>query len=1023
MPVSFLSEAERLRLNSFPSELSNEDLIAYFTLSDEDLLQIPKTASAANRLGVALQLVLLRFLGFHLIDLKSLPETVIGYVAQQIRAEAGQINFYGERDQTRTDHQRFVEKYLDFRHPTEEDYRHLSKWLLERALEHDRPTLLLQLLCERFLAEKLVRPGFSVVERMVATARNAAEDELFRRVEAVIDARLAEGLDDLLQAPEPNRPTPLAWLRQSATSNSPKTIMAGLQKLGKLQKWQVGGWNLSELNPNRRKQLAQIGFRSTAQALSRMNKTRRYLILLAFLAQLYEEVLDELVEIFDRLLAAITSRADRKLIEIRQEIALLAGDKIKLLQELVRILIDPGVSDDKLRTTIYEFLPENKLRVTFDECERINEPLDENLFKLLGKRYSYLRQFIPTFLNALPLDGNAETAGLREAIGILRDLNESGKRRIPDDAPCDFIDADWWKQVFDDEGRIIRKYYELCVLFELRTKLRSGDVWVEGSRRYARLDSYLMPSEKWTEMRPAVCDLLSLPEDGEIRIKLRQAELQELFGQFDRFFDELLVKYKKKSMEAANFPAHFDPADHLDKKVNIRMENGKLVVTKLPGEEITPSSEALKEIVASRLPEIELTDLLIEVDGWTRYSRYFEHPSGNEPRSPDALRHCYAGILANACNFGFMQMQRMSGLTYRKMAWHATWYLREETLKSAFSELVNFHSRLPLAALWGGGTLSSSDGQRFPVSVKTRNAVVIPKYFGYGRGLTYYTWTSDQYSQYGTKVVASTIRDATYVLDEILDNETELTILEHTTDTAGYTDLVFGLFDLLGLQFSPRLRDLADKKLYRIDKQIKYKNIDSLIKGKINVDLILRHWDELLRVAGSLKLGFVTASLLISKLQSHPQKNALTKAMQEYGRLNETIFILKYLQTPEYQKKITVQLNKGEALHALRRDVFIANEGKIRKRHQEDQLNQAACLNLVINAITVWNTVYMQAALDQLKSEGYEINEDDVKNLSPARSEHINMYGKYYFNVEEELKRKDLRDLRKPSSNLLFDFV
>ncbi len=143
----------------------------------------------------------------------------------------------------------------------------------------------------------------------------------------------------------------------------------------------------------------------------------------------------------------------------------------------------------------------------------------------------------------------------------------------------------------------------------------------------------------------------------------------------------------------------------------------------------------------------------------------------------------------------------------------------------------------------------------------------------------------------------------------------------------------------------------------------------------------------------------------------------LTKAIQEYGKLNETIFILKYLQSPEYQKKITVQLNKGEAIHALRRDVFIANEGKIRKRHQEDQLNQAACLNLVVNAGMVWNTIYMQAALEQLKNEGCEINEDDVKHLSPARSEHINMYGKYYFNIEERLQRKGLRELRKPEND------
>lgn len=1014
MPVSFLSEAERLRFNSLPADLSKDDLIAHFTLSDTDLRQIPKTASAANRLGVALQLVLLRFLGFHLSELESLPETVVGYVALQIGVQTEQIRFYGEREQTRTDHQRLIENYLGFRHPTEEDLRCISEWLTERALEHDRPTLLLQLLCERFLAEKLVRPGFSVVERMVGTARNEAEEEIFRRLESIIDDVLAEGLDGLLQAEQSNRPTPLASLRQSATSNSPKTILAGLGKLEKLRKWRVGNWNLSTINPNRRKQLAQTGFRSTAQALSRMNKTRRYPILLAFLSQFHEEVLDELVELFDRLLYNVSSRADRKLVEIRQEIALLAGDKIKLLQGLVRILIDPTVPDAELRKAIHEFLPETKLRVTFNECERINEPLDESFFKLIGDRYSYLRQFIPTFLDALPLNGNAETEGLREAIEVLREINESGKRKIPDDAPCDFVDAKWWNYVFDDNERIVKKYYELCVLFELRARLRSGDIWVEGSRRYARLDSYLIPAEDWTQMRPAVCELLSLPEDGAVRLQLRQAELQELYFQFDHFFDELVKKHKRKVLKNENLPDYFDPAEHLGRKIDIRMENGKMIVTKLPGEQISPSSEALKKEISERLPEIELTDLLIEVDGWTGFSRYFTHPNGNEPRSSDALHHCYASILAQACNFGFIQMQRMSGLTYRKMAWFSTWYLREETLKSAFSELVNFHSRLPLSAFWGGGTLSSSDGQRFPVSVKTRNAVSVPRYFGYGRGLTYYTWTSDQYSQFGTKVVPTTIRDATYVLDEILDNETELTILEHTTDTAGYTDLVFGLFDLLGMQFSPRLADLAGKTLYCIDKKTKYKNINSLITGKINMELILRHWDELLRIAGSLKQGYVTASLLISKLQSPQQKNALTKALQEYGKLNETIFILKYLQSPEYQKKITVQLNKGEALHALRRDLFIANEGKIRKRDQEDQLNQAACLNLVVNAITVWNTIYMQAVLEQLKIEGYEINEDDVRNLSPARNEHINMYGKYYFNIEEGLKRKNLRELRKP---------
>ena len=92
---------------------------------------------------------------------------------------------------------------------------------------------------------------------------------------------------------------------------------------------------------------------------------------------------------------------------------------------------------------------------------------------------------------------------------------------------------------------------------------------------------------------------------------------------------------------------------------------------------------------------------------------------------------------------------------------------------------------------------------------RAENATALPRYFGLGKGLTFYTWTSDQYSQYGSKVISSTVRDATYILDEILDNQTDLPILEHTTDTAGYTELVFALFDLLGLQFAPRIRDLG----------------------------------------------------------------------------------------------------------------------------------------------------------------------------------------------------------------------
>jgi TnpA family transposase len=170
------------------------------------------------------------------------------------------------------------------------------------------------------------------------------------------------------------------------------------------------------------------------------------------------------------------------------------------------------------------------------------------------------------------------------------------------------------------------------------------------------------------------------------------------------------------------------------------------------------------------------------------------------------------------------------------------------------------------------------------VAGKFRNATALPRYF-LSQGLTFSVWTSDQFSQCGTKVVPATIRDATYVLDAILDNETELAIAEHTTDTGGFTEIVFASFDLLGMQFAPRLRDIGAQQLYRLTREQRPRHLAPRIKATIRQDFILRHWDDLLRLAGSLKLGWVTASVFISKLQAYPRQNILARALQEYGRL------------------------------------------------------------------------------------------------------------------------------------------
>ncbi len=200
--------------------------------------------------------------------------------------------------------------------------------------------------------------------------------------------------------------------------------------------------------------------------------------------------------------------------------------------------------------------------------------------------------------------------------------------------------------------------------------------------------------------------------------------------------------------------------------------------------------------------------------------------------------------------------------------------------------------------------------------------------------------------------------------------------------------------------------------MYRLDRSRTHRNLEPRLKGRIRRDRILRRWDDLLRVTGSLKRGWVTASLLIRRLQSYRRQKALTRALLEYGRLVKTIFILRYLESEQFRRRINTQLNKGEALHALREFLFFANRGKIRRKQEEEQVHQATCLNLLTNAVIAWNTVYMSAAIDRLRIDGHPVQDADLAHLSPCRYEHINPYSKYAFEVSEDLRGAKLRPLR-----------
>ncbi|MFM8927401.1 MAG: Tn3 family transposase, partial [Rhodoluna sp.] len=670
MPSTSSTALNQHALTQFPAVVPPADLIRYFQLSGRDLQQLDSLRGDYNRLGFALQLGTLRYLGFIPDYLSSIPQSVIDFVAHQLAIDSSAIARYGHRPQTRRHHRQAVEQYLGFQSCSQTVLVELQTWLLNRALEHDRPALLLELAVAKLYHDRVVRPGISTLERLITQVRTAAMQTTFEVIQPLLSPQHEAFLDGLLVVDETLGMTPLSWLRRPATMNSPKAILKTLAKLHFLNQHQTASWNLSHLNPNRVKFLAQLGKRSSNQVLQRTPLPRRYPILVAFICQIRTEVMDEAIDLFVRCLGDTYARARRyrEAAHLEAEVAL--NEKVRLLHQVATVVLDEAVADEQVRTAIFERVPQPVLQAAIADCVRLMRPDPDHALDFFVARYSYLRQFIPAFLATLQFCSTLEPNPLLAALALLRQLDEQGKRLVPQDAPTRCIPAAWLPFLLDGTQQVRRRYYELGVLWQLRSALRSGTIWVEDSRRYAAPTAYLIPSALWPGLRAEFSQLLACPLQAQPR-------LQQLQNQF------------QAELERLN--------DALDDHDLLRWEQDQLVMSPLPAQEIPQSVTQLQTRLGRLLPQVDLGDLLVEVDLATQFSHCLTHAGGEAERSPETTVYLYAAILAQACNLGVQAMAQASDLSYERLLWHTHWFLRQETLAAAIDSLVNFQAQLPLA--------------------------------------------------------------------------------------------------------------------------------------------------------------------------------------------------------------------------------------------------------------------------------------------------------------------------------------
>ncbi len=980
---SLLSAADKKRLLALPE--NREELIQHYTFSETDLSIISQHRGAANRLGFAVQLCYLRFPGITL-GADQLPYSeLLNLAADQLNIPVEHWEEYGQRGQTRREHLVELQSWLGMKKFTLSNYRESILRLAELSQQTDRGIVLAETLLEWLRHQRIILPVIDVIERMCSEALTQGT----RRVYDLLTTPLTEGhrqdLDNLLEIRAASKGSILTWLKQPPGFPKPKYILAHLERLKTLHGLCLPEGLEHAIHQNRLLKLAREGGRMTAQHLRDLEPTRRYAILVAVLIDTRATLIDECIDLHDRFMGALFSKAKRSHAERFQKSGQAINDKVRLYSRIGRALLDARLSGSDPFAAIESIMPWDEFSVTVTAAEALAQPKEFDFIADIVDGFTQLRRYSPILLTSLALKAAPSAHELIGAVEVLKGMNEHQSRKVPDNAPCSFVRKRWEHLVYT-QGRLDRRYYELCVLSELKNSLRSGDIWVQDSRQFRDFEDYLLPQPRFTEQLAKQELGLAIEADCDNYLTSRLATLTHQM--------EIVEK-----LAAGN--ALPDA---------VITTAGRLRITPLDNA-VPDDAEALVRQVYSLLPHLKITELLLEVDDWTGFTRHFTHLK-NGMMAED--RHLLlTTILADAINLGLSKMaESCPGTTYARLSWLQAWHIRDDTYTAGLAELTNAQFHQPFAAYWGDGSTSSSDGQNFKTGGRGRFSGQVNLKYGQEPGIQFYTHISDQYAPFHTKVINATVRDATHVLDGLLHHESDINIEEHYTDTAGFTDHVFALMQLLGFRFAPRIRDLADKRLYISGDAKRYPTLSGLIGGNIKIKQIRAHWNEILRLASSIKQGTVSASLMLRKLGSYPRQNGLAIALRELGRIERTLFTLDWMQNIELRRRVQIGLNKGEARNALARAVFLNRLGEIRDRRLENQRYRANGLNLVVSAIILWNTVYLERAVQALRNSGKEIDEKLLPHLSPLGWEHINLTGDYIWqqnNIVEQGKYRPLR--------------
>lgn len=988
--MSFLDAKSHDALFALP-ELY-EEALSRFALSGEDVAFARTHRRSHNRLGFAIQLALVRDLGRTLRAGETPTEAVIAVVAEQLDIDPAVFTLYAQREETRREHAREIVAALGLRSVRISDYRMLILAAAREAATTERGLPITRAVIDKLKDKKLLVPVPTQLIRLAMAGRAAARRLSYRELIRDLESSSITALEQLLTERVGERSL-LGWIAEAPEGVKLKNLRGLIARLEVLRAAAISDEQRKRIHVNRYGIIARDSRVLHAREIQRLSSERRHATLAAFVIEKQAAITDLAIDMFCKLIGSARRKAEisqkERRLKAAEVLEIVALDHIKLGQAL--LAARDGKTDFASAITAslgWEGLIASMTAAASVTSSHRNTEFDE----LIGRQKS-LRKLGRLIFGTFSFRALRPDEPVLLAVGHLRALYRG--RKLPNRIPLDFMSRKWQRRVSPGDKNTDIQAWEVAVFVHLRERLKTGDIWVDGSRAWRSFEDYLLPRHVFDQMRAESRLGLAIPDNfAEWRAE-RTATLNS----------------KLKALAKAAAENAIPDAELSDRGLSVSP------VREEDSDRITTLSRRLYMLV----PRIRITSLLAEVHSWTNFLDCFTHYRTGEQAEDEAA--LMAAILADATNAGAERMAQSSrGVTIHQMMVMVDRHLRAETYASATSVLVDAQQEHPFAAIWGDGHVSSSDGQFFPAGGRGEASLEYNAKYGKRPGASIYGFLSNRFASFFSRMIQASESEAPYVLDGLLHNESSVEIHEHATDTAGATETTFSMFHSFGYRLIPRIRNLGSRRLYVITPSEEYSPLDALIAGRARMDVIEQHWDEVLRLKASIGAGLVPPSVILKKLAASPRQNRLNQALREMGRIERSIFICDWLLDTRLRRRSHAILNKGESRHALARAIFLHQLGELRNRAAEAMAYRASGLNLVVNAIVLWNTVYLSRAVDYVRSQGIIIPEELLSSVAPLPWGHISLTGDYLWNeIDRPLERyRPVRTKRFNPKNFIF---